>query len=188
LFTDVKFEYGLTTEYDTSINATPDKVTGSSNTNINAFVSKLEPGTIYHFTVKAINSLGTTYGSDSTFTTLGNKPLVTTSSASSIFGKSATLNGIVNANYLSTDVKFEYGLTTKYDKSIKATPDKVTGNSTAIVSADLSDLSPETTYHFRVLATNSLGTTYGNDSTLITVKRENNPNHDEPADGRTQPH
>ena len=73
----------------------------------------------------------------------------------------ATLNGTVNANGLSTTVTFEYGTTTSYGSTVTANQSPVTGNSITNVSADISGLTPCTTYHFRVKAENSEGTVYG---------------------------
>jgi uncharacterized protein (TIGR02145 family) len=65
----VTFEYGLTTVYGSLTNAIQSPVTGNSNSNVSARLTGLASGTIYHYRVKAVNSVGTTYGSDVTFTT-----------------------------------------------------------------------------------------------------------------------
>ena len=101
------------------------------------------------------------------FTTLGQKPTATASSPSGITTTGATLNGIVNANYLSTAVTFEYGTTTDYGNSITATLSPVTGNTNTNVNATLTGLTTWTTYHFRIKAVNELGTSYGEDMPLI---------------------
>ncbi len=68
--TTVTFEYGLTTSYGSTVNATPNTVTGTSNTNVAASISGLAANTTYHFRVKANNSAGLSDGNDLTFTTL----------------------------------------------------------------------------------------------------------------------
>lgn len=169
LTTTVSFEYGTTTSYGTSVNATPGTAAGNANTSVSANVTGLTAGTIYHFRLKTVNTLGTTYGSDKTFTTLGQAPSATTLAATSVLTTSATLNGTVNANLLSTTVTFEYGLTTSYGSTIAASPSPVTGSTNTSVSANLSALSPGAIYHFRVKAVNTLGTTNGNDLTFTTT-------------------
>lgn len=72
--TTVSFEYGTTTGYGNIITASPDPVNGSTNTNVTADISSLSPKTIYHYRIKAVNSLGTTYGNDMIFTTFGLAP------------------------------------------------------------------------------------------------------------------
>ena len=93
-------------------------------------------------------------------------PTVTTSAASNIASSSATLNGSVNPNGCNTTVRFQYGTTTSYG-FITANQTKI-GNTTQNVTANISGLSANTTYHFRIVATNSAGTRYGSDRTVTT--------------------
>ena len=167
LSTIVSFEYGTTISYGSTITGTQSPVTGNTITNISADVSELSAGTTYHFRIKAVNSLGTTYGSDLTFITFGQIPTVTTLSATSVGATGATLNGSVNANEVSTTVSFEYGATISYGSNATATQSPITGNALTTVSADISGLTAGATYHFRVKAVNSIGTTYGSDMTFV---------------------
>ena len=167
--TTVTFEYGTTTSYGQTVTASQSPVTGSSNTNVSANISGLSAGTTYHFRVKAVNSVGTTYGSDMTFTTAGLAPTATTMAATNKTATGATLNATVNANMVSTAVTFEYGTTTSYGQTVNASPSPVTGNTLTNVSANLTGLTAGTTYHFRVKAVNSVGTTYGSDMTFTTL-------------------
>jgi uncharacterized protein (TIGR02145 family) len=169
LSTVVTFEYGTTTSYGNTVTPSQSPVTGSAITNVSSVISGLIGGTIYHFRVKAINSLGTTYGSDLTFTTLGQVPTVTTLQSTNVSTTSASVSGLVNANYLSSAVTFEYGTTTNYGNSISATQSPVTGNIVSNVSVNITGLTPGAIYHFRVKAINSLGTSYGVDLTFKTL-------------------
>lgn len=81
----------------------------------------------------------------------------------------ATLNSNVNANYSSTTVTFEYGLTTDYGSTVTADQSPVTETTETAVSSTLTELTPYTTYHFRVKAVNSAGTKYGDDQTFKTL-------------------
>ena len=65
--TIVTFEYGLSTDYESSVSADMDLSGGSSN--VSAEITGLNPATAYHYRIKAVNSLGTAYGDDITFTT-----------------------------------------------------------------------------------------------------------------------
>ncbi len=168
LSTVVTFEYGLTTTYGSSVTATQSPVIGNTNSSVNVVLSGLTPGTTYHFSVKAVNSIGTVYGGDLSFTTLGQLPVGTTQSATNISSSGATLNGTVNPNYLSTTITFEYGTTTGYGSTVMASQSPITGSSGMIVSSDISGLTGGTTYHFRVKAVNSLGTVYGDDMSFTT--------------------
>ncbi len=166
--TIVTFEFGTTAAYGASILATQSPISGNSPTSVSAGISGLNVGTTYHFRVKAVSPLGTTFGEDMTFKTLGGIPIASTMTAINLQPYSATLYGSVNANYSSADVSFEYGLTTNYGSNITAVPNQITGGSDASVSANISSLSPNTTYHYRVRAINSFGTTYGLDNIFTT--------------------
>lgn len=169
LSTIVTFEYGLTESYGSSITAAQSPITGNIETQVTNTLSDLIEGSTYHYRVKAENILGTTYGEDRSFTTLGQKPTTITGNPTNITINSVTLNGSVNANYLSTIVTFEYGSDINYGNSISAIPSPITGNSTTSVSVNLTGLSEGSTYHFRLKAVNSLGINYGNDLTFSTL-------------------
>jgi hypothetical protein len=67
---------------------------------------------------------------------------------------------------LSTTVYFQYGRTISYGSR---TPNQIkTGNSYQNVSANIAGLTAHTTYHFRIVATNTAGTRYGGDKTFTT--------------------
>ena len=176
LSTVVTFEYGTTTSYGQTINATQSPVTGNSLINVMAEAPGLTEGTTYHFRIKTENSLGITLGNDMIFTTLGQVPTASTLSACCLSASGAKLNGTVNANYASTTVTFEYGTTTEYTNSVPAAQSPVSGNISTSVSANISGLNSGTTYHFRIKASNSLGTTYGDDVTFITFLTDSDGN------------
>lgn len=165
--TSATFEYGLTTGYGSTVSASQSPILGNTDTNVSVNLTSLNPGTTYHFRVKAENSFGTVYGSDFTFTTLGAAPIANTSAATNIYSPVAILNGSVNANYLPTTVVFEYGISTNYGNTVNATQTPLSGNTLTNVSANLNGLTVGVTYHFRVRATNSIGTVYGNDMTFL---------------------
>ncbi|MEJ2684772.1 MAG: fibronectin type III domain-containing protein [Candidatus Sulfobium sp.] len=95
-------------------------------------------------------------------------PTVTTGSATNITATSATLNGTVNPNGTSTTAYFQYGMTVSYDNS---TPFQSVGNGTSNLSVSdiLAGLSPNYTYHYRIVASSSAGTSYGSDMTFTTT-------------------
>jgi hypothetical protein len=94
-------------------------------------------------------------------------PFATTNAATAVTGTSATVNGAVNPDNLSTTYHFEYGTTTAYGSST-ASQSAGSGYGDVAVSATLSGLKPGTTYHFRVVATNAVGTSVGADQTFTT--------------------
>ena len=168
LETEVSFEYGTSTSYGQTAEATPGQANGNSVTSISGTVSGLTAGVTYHFRIVAVNSLGTVYGSDMTFTTTGALPVATTQAAGSISSTGATLNAMVNANGSATTITFEYGLTTGYGQTVSAVPSQIPGSYNVAVYATISGLTASTTYHFRVKAVNSAGTSYGTDMSFST--------------------
>jgi hypothetical protein len=164
----VTFEYGTSTSYGSTATATQSPVTGTTGTAVSKAITGLLPSTLYHFRVVGTNSAGTTNGDDASFTTSAAAPTATTNAASSITTTGATLNGTVNANNASTTVTFQYGLTTTYGTTATATPSPVTGTASTAVSAAITGLTPNTLYHFRVVAVNATGTTNGLDATFTT--------------------
>ena len=96
-------------------------------------------------------------------------PTVTTGSATAVTGNSATLNGTVNANSLSTTYQFAYGTTTAYGSFAPAVAASVGSGATQIaVAANITGLAAGTTYHFALVATNANGTSTGSDATFTT--------------------
>lgn len=128
-----------------------------------------------------VDSLSTVNGCDSiTTVTLVvdqnchlDPPTVTTTAATAIAEKTVTINGEVNANGSSTTVSFEYGSDTNYGSTVTANESPLTDTSLTAVSFNLSSLTPNYTYHYRVKAVNDNGTTYGDDQTFTTNSSSN---------------
>ena len=96
-------------------------------------------------------------------------PTATTGAASSITGTSATLNGTVSSNGASTTVTFDFGLTSGYGTPLTATPSSLAANAVnTAVSAAVTGLTCNTTYHFLVKGVSTNGTGTGSDGTFTT--------------------
>jgi trimeric autotransporter adhesin len=164
------FDYGTSSSYGYTVSATPPMVSGSTTTPLSASLSGLSYGTTYHYRARAIKTTGMiSYGADSTFTTLPLVPSVITTEATYIASNAATLNGTVNPNGGPTVVTFQWGLTESYGNTINAIPGTINGLNVISVFGNISGLTPYTTYHYRVVATNASGTIYGNDMTVTTL-------------------
>lgn len=96
-------------------------------------------------------------------------PTVTVNSVSNISSTGATLNGAVNANNENAIVKFEYGTTTAYGNEVAVSQSPVTGSSDIPVNADIKGLLPNTTYHYKIIATNTKGEVSSNDAIFTTL-------------------
>jgi hypothetical protein len=166
LSTTFHFEYGTTTSY--GLTTAPQTQTGNTSRPVSANINSLAAQTTYHFRIVASNTAGTRFGSDRIFTTLimTGPPVVTTNPATNVTASSARLNGRLDPHGLSTTVYFQYGTTTSYGSR---TPNQIkTGNNYQNVFAALSSLTAGTTYHFRIVATNTGGTRVGSDRTFTT--------------------
>ena len=129
---------------------------------IGEFVSTiidLDPATTYHARAYAVNSVGVAYGEEVNFTTL-NLPTVVTSVVSNITNFTATCGGVV------TDDGGDYVTARGVCWNTVSSPtvnDNHTTNGSGIgeFTSNLSNLASATMYYVRAYATNSFGTTYG---------------------------
>ncbi len=95
-------------------------------------------------------------------------PSVATGSPSSVSTTAARLNGAVDPHGDATTYYFDFGTTTGYGTRT-ATRNAGAGEKAVAVSMAISGLATSTTYHYRLVASNSTGTTLGADRTLTTV-------------------
>jgi len=176
--TRCRFEYGTSKSYGQSVPCAESLGaigSGSAPVAVHADLSGLSGGTKYHFRLRARNANGDVRSDDEEFATLA-IPLIDEASASEITAESATLNAEINPRGLATHYRFEYGPcetpstcpTSPYSTSIPV-PDEPIGSGTADVfrSQSITGLSPNVTYHFRVVAANANGATTGAEHTFV---------------------
>jgi hypothetical protein len=160
------FEYGTSTSYGSRTSA---RSAGSGTTaaSVSASVASLRPGRIYHYRLVATSDAGTSRGADRTFSTAG-PPTAVTGQASAVAMSSARLNGKVTPNGLATTWYFEYGTTASYGAKTRT---RSAGGGTRAVntSVALTRLRAATTYHYRLVARNSAGTSRGANATFTTA-------------------
>jgi streptogramin lyase len=99
---------------------------------------------------------------------------------------SVTLEASILPNSQASALFFEYGITTPYESSTSSTS---AGEGAAPVARaiPLSRLVPGTTYHYRAVAVNASGTTYGPDETFTTSPMDSgeSPVGEEPSVSHT---
>ena len=161
LATNAWFEYGTTTSFGSILDNTS-RGSGTDNVSMSAALSGLTPGTTIYYRVAASNSVGPSLKGDTfNFTTLI-PTTVTTLPVSSLGASVATLNGSVTPPGLETDAWFEYGTDPALTTSTSTSSQPLgSGTANVPVNATISGLSTETTYYFRMAASNSGGTTRG---------------------------
>jgi hypothetical protein len=119
-------------------------------------VTGLEPGTEYRFRLVAESASGKTEPTGTTFLVkAAGAPEAVTLAATAVASSSATLNGTVNPQKVTTECKFVYGTTTAYGKEAPCATSPGNGSSPVAVSASISGLTGNTTYHFKLLAENT---------------------------------
>jgi hypothetical protein len=132
---------------------------------------------IVTFSTGTTGSNGSSYGGTVTgtyqnqTTALSGQAYVGTNAATSIGDVSAVLSGIFDGRGSATSVSFQYwngtsGLSTTAPSSV--------GTGAGSVSFILSNLASSTTYSYRVVASNSAGTVYGNTLNFTTLQTPSN--------------
>ncbi len=168
-------QYGVV--WDTAVNPTVALATKTAQGAIaatGAFTSSitgLTPNTLYHVRAYATNTVGTSYGADVTFTTLAlTAPTVTTQAVTVIGTTTATGNG--NITSLGVPNPTQYGVV--WDTAVNPTVALATKTAqgaiavTGAFTSPITGLVPNTLYHVRAYATNTVGTSYGADVTFTT--------------------
>jgi hypothetical protein len=143
----------------------------SGQESVGSDINGLEPNRTYRIRAVAFNSLASHTSTPIVVTTLGVAPIVQVQAASEVTETGAVLNGAINTIGLQTTYHFEYGTTTAYGSRVPVLADAIAGNAYTLnsFSRTIAGLSPGASYHFRLVATNLVGTTYGADQTFSTL-------------------
>jgi hypothetical protein len=158
------FEYSVAPDLSFGLR-TPEEDAGSGSGAVakSASVSGLRPNTTYNFRIVGTNASGSIAATQGSFTTLTAPPeVVGTPFVSAITPRSARLHGLINPNSNPTVKHYvEFGTTTAYGRTAEALNDgglslSFGGGDDVPVIASVSGLEPGTTYHFRVVAGESI--------------------------------
>jgi hypothetical protein len=95
-------------------------------------------------------------------------PTATTGGAESVTTGSAAVTGTVNPGGDATSYQFEYGTSASYGLTTAAV-DAGSGTTDVGARGTLSNLTNNTTYHYRLVATNAAGVARGSDKTFKTA-------------------
>lgn len=132
-------------------------------------ITNLTPSTNYYARAYATNSVGTGYGNEITFTTGAVVlPTLTTTVVSGITTNSAISGGTINNDGGGTITARGVVWSTTQNPTITLTTKTNDGVNTGTYTSNLTNLAPNTTYFIRSYATNSAGTSYGNQLSFTT--------------------
>jgi hypothetical protein len=162
-----RFEWGTSEAYGFS---TPVTASGSGEEEITAALTGLTAGTTYYYRVVGENANGTNVGAGREFTTRPAVEDLSSGAVAELTPTGVTLTGSLTPGGVEAHYFFEWGLSTKYGETSPMAPGIDAGTGTEPVDAEtlLSELTPNTTYHYRLVGTNSFGTTLGQDRTFTT--------------------
>lgn len=135
--------------------------TGSSTFTSN--LSGLTNGTTYYVRAYAVNTIGTSYGNEVSFTTQSGVVILTTTTVSSILANSAISGGNITNDGGSNVTAKGICWNTSPNPTIELSTKTTNGNGTGSFTSNLSDLVQGQTYYLRAYATNATGTSYGNE-------------------------
>jgi uncharacterized protein (TIGR02145 family) len=161
--------------YATTINpTTANSVVASATNSVGSFtvnISGLLPSTSYHYRAYATNTVNTSYGADSVFTTAATSiPTVTTTTVTSITGTTCFSGGNVTYSGGATVTARGVCWSTAINPTVALTTKTTDGSGTGVFTSNVSGLLPNTIYYLRAYATNTVGTAYGSSITITTPK------------------
>jgi len=167
--TTYAFQYGTTAAYGAQTR-TRSAGSGTDVKRVTFRLTGLTPGVRYHYRVIASNADGTTTGADRSLKTKlppAKPPAVLGTAPFSPSANGVTFTALLNPGAATTTYRFQYGTSTAYGletfgKTLAA------GVVPQSVEFRINSLAPHTTYHFRVVASNRAGTTFGPDALAQT--------------------
>ncbi len=165
-----RFVYGTTTVYGQSFPVAHELSLANGHTPVpvSLSVGELQPGATYHYAIEATNAGGSRTGPDQTFTMPpALAPIVVTGAAGEVEQNTATISGTVDPQGVQTTYEFDLGTDTNY--GVRVFGDAGTSTEAQTFTLALRSLAPGVVYHYRMVANNIYGTTYGADQTFTTT-------------------
>jgi hypothetical protein len=156
--------YSTTSNPTISVNLKTNEGSGSQNFSSN--ILALTPGTKYYARAYAISEVGVGYGNLISFTT-HTMPTVTTSSISTITGTSAFSGGNVTSDGGTAVTQRGICYSTTPNPTISSYK-LISGSGTGAFVSQMNGLTSNIQYYVRAFATNSVGTSYGNEVDFTT--------------------
>ena len=156
--------------WSTNPNPTMSDSHATGGTGLGSFsvqMTGLSANTMYYVRAYAVNSAGTSYGNEVTFTTLASAPTVTTQAVTNIMPTSATGGGNVTSDGGASITERGICWSTNHNPTV-TNSHASSGTGTGSYTVSMTGLTPNTTYYVRAYATNGSGTSYGNEVSFTT--------------------
>jgi phosphodiesterase/alkaline phosphatase D-like protein len=168
-----RFQYGATEALGSE---TPVQSAGTGLQSVSATVDGLDAGRVYYYRIVGEDEDGVSYGAVREFETRPAVEALETGPVTGLEPEGAVLTGSLKRGGLATHYYFQYGTTTAYGSEAPEPPEEVPAGESEkeekaikTVDAAVTGLSPNTLYHYRLVAGNEeYGTTYGQDRTFTT--------------------
>ena len=141
---------------------------GTGTGNFSVELTGLTPGTTYYVRAYAKNSVGTSYGNEVSLSTTANMPTVTTDEVSNITQTTAQCGGNVTDDGGATVTERGICWGTSHNPTT-ASSHAHSGTGMGGYAVNMTGLTANTTYYVRAYATNSEGTSYGNEVSFKTL-------------------
>jgi hypothetical protein len=142
---------------------------GSGSGVFTSTLTGLTANTSYYYRAYATNSAGTVYGNQSSFTTsVAVAPTLTTTSATNLTSTSATTGGNITSDGGASITASGVCWSTSAGPTIALTTKTTDGTGSGAFISSVTGLIPGTSYYLRAYATNSAGTSYGNQISFTT--------------------
>ena len=169
--TSCAFEYGSTSSYGRTALCSALPGSGTSPVPVLAPVSALSPHTIFHFRISATNAGGVSTGEDGAFETPPFPPSLTKGEASAITPTSATLRAALDPNGGAVSrCVFEFGPTEAYGRIASCSLPPAPGEGFVTVLGTATGLASNTTFHARLVASGTGGSSTGPDFAFRTPR------------------
>jgi hypothetical protein len=168
-----RFQYGETRALGLE---TPSQPASTGAQAVSARVNGLEAGHAYYYRIVGENEEGSNHGLIERFESLPAVEGLATGPVSGVGKEDATLTGSLKREGLVTHYYFQYGTSAAYGKrapepaaEMPPAAEEKEENKPRMLETPVSGLAPDTLYHYRLVAENEYGRTYGEDATFVTL-------------------
>jgi len=141
---------------------------GTGNGTFTSSITELKGATLYYFRAYATNSVGTSYGAQQSFTTLAASLPTLTTTAITQTGLIASSGGNIATDGGAAVSSRGICWSTTANPTIALSTKTTDGNGSGIFTSSTTGLNIGTLYYVRAYATNSAGTTYGNQQSFTS--------------------